>query len=213
MGEIAERLAASPRAIRHSGWAGVLIEAALGTDASSLPQPDFRALGLELKTLATRGDGRPVGNTFVCSVELNPTETTRWEDSRLWRKLQRVLWVPILTEPGLPPIERRVGSPFIWSPTEEEGLLLRADWEELLDRLRLFGATGTDSLQGRFLQVRAKAGEGGPRVFAIDDSGERIRHTPLGFYLRSAFTRRLLASSLDKTAAHSENDSAKTGQP
>lgn len=33
---------------RHKGWVGQLVELALGADAQSLAEPDFRAIGVEI---------------------------------------------------------------------------------------------------------------------------------------------------------------------
>ena len=41
-------------------------------------------------------------------------------------KLSRVLWVPVEGARHIPLAERRVGSPLLWSPSEEEERLLRA---------------------------------------------------------------------------------------
>ncbi len=52
-------------------------------------------------------------------------------------KLKRVLWIPVEGERSIPLAQRRVGSPLLWSPNEEEDRQLREDWEELMDMIVL----------------------------------------------------------------------------
>jgi len=182
LGEIAGQLGACPpRDLRRDrGWVGRLLGAALGTDASPRSRPDFSALGIELKSLPVSRDGRTLESTFVCAVSRQRDTAPVWEDSALRRKLARVLWVPVLAEPGLSPAQRRVGMPWLWSPTPGEAEVLRADWEELLQILRLEGTEFLDGRYGNYLQLRpqgAPAGEDG---------------VSWSFYLRPHFTARLL---------------------
>ena len=45
---------------RAKGWVGALLEAELGASAGSAPEPDFQAIGIELKTIPVRRDGRQI---------------------------------------------------------------------------------------------------------------------------------------------------------
>ncbi|STG49817.1 DNA mismatch repair protein [Escherichia coli] len=60
-----------------------------------------------------------------------------WETSHVRHKLKRVLWIPVEGERSIPLAQRRVGSPLLWSPNEEEDRQLREDWEELMDMIVL----------------------------------------------------------------------------
>lgn len=71
------------------GHIGELLENYLGASAGSLPEPDFRNIGVELKTLPIGQNGKPKESTFVCTVSLLPGDSSRWEDSLVKRKLSR----------------------------------------------------------------------------------------------------------------------------
>jgi len=185
---------------RHKGWVGQLFERLLGADASSRDEPDFTALGVELKSLPVTEDGRPVESTFVCTVPLGELEAVPWETSRVRRKLARVLWVPFEGDPAIAVPMRRVGAPFLWSPSSLEEMALRDDWEELGG---IIGAGGVESLSarvGRYLQVRPKAANARSRRRAIDDEGLILSTLPKGFYLRTRFTAAVLAANLHTRA-------------
>ena len=114
--------------LRAKGWAGQLLERALGASASSRAEPDFEQLGIELKSLPVDRRGRPRESTFVCTIALSEIGDVEWERSRVRRKLRRVLWLPIEADPELMPGARRVGEPLLWSPSAEEERALRFDW-------------------------------------------------------------------------------------
>lgn len=194
LGEVAERVGVRvPADLRRAkGWVGQLLEAALGADAASLAEPDFRAIGVEMKTLPIDREGRPRESTYVCTVPLETGIGERWEESWLRRKLARVLWVPIEADPATALAERRVGSPFLWSPDAGEERLLRTDWEELME-LVCFGELERITARfGQVLQIRPKAANARVLAPAIGPEGERVLTNPRGFYLRPSFTLTLL---------------------
>jgi len=176
---------------RDKGWAGQLLERALGATAGSRALPDFPHLGVELKSIPLDHRGRPRESTYVCVAPLDGSMATRWAASWVARKLARVLWVPIIG--AGPPAERLIGAPLMWSPSPEEARLLRADWEALSELIHLGLYHLIDARKGRVLQLRPKAASGSSRVWAQDAEGEWVRVNPRGFYLRAGFTRELLA--------------------
>ena len=133
LGSIAAEQGSVPPAdlTRAKGWAGQLLERALGASAASRAEPDFQHLGVELKSLPVDARGRPRESTFVCTIPLSEIGEVEWERSRVRRKLRRVLWLPIEAERRLLPAQRHVGEPLLWSPSAEEESALRFDWEEL----------------------------------------------------------------------------------
>ena len=48
---------------------------------------------------------------------------------------------------------------------------------------------------GTWLQIRPKAADSRARRWGVGETGEHIRTLPRGFYLRPAFTQRILARS------------------
>jgi len=86
-----------------------------------------------------------------------------------------------------------VGSPLLWSPSEEEEHQLRMDWEELMDLIVLGRVESITARHGEVLQLRPKAANSKALTEAIGTEGQRILTLPRGFYLKKNFTRALLA--------------------
>lgn len=177
---------------RHKGWIGELIEQLLGATAKSRIGPDFPELGVELKTLPLRRDGRPLESTFVCTIELAELEPANFRASRVYAKLAQVLWVPILADRELAPGLRTVGTPFLWRPSSEEFQVLEADWTELSTEIALGRAGDLTAHRGQALQVRPKARTGSSRRLAFDEDGGMYEEQPKGFYLRAGFTEQIV---------------------
>ncbi|MEN8169849.1 MAG: DNA mismatch repair endonuclease MutH [Pseudomonadota bacterium] len=177
---------------RHKGWVGQLLERALGADAESLPEPDFRDIGVEMKTLPIDRNGRPRESTYVCTVPLDEGLEARWEQSWICRKLSRVLWIPVEAEPDIPLSQRRIGTPLLWSPDQAETQALQQDWEELGDMIRTGELESITARMGTVLQIRPKAANSRVRCQSIGADGEAILTHPRGYYLRPAFTHAIL---------------------
>jgi DNA mismatch repair protein MutH len=174
----------------QKGRAGLLIERALGAHAGVRSEPDFPALGIELKTIPVDLRGRPLESTFVCALRLRDAERLDWAASAVRAKLAHVLWAPIVRAPGA--AEARVGRAFFWRPTPAQERVLRADFEELVGMVALGKVEALSARVGRWLQLRPKAAHGGVRVRAHGSDGEPLWAMPRGFYLRARFTAALL---------------------
>lgn len=181
---------------RAKGWLGELMELALGASAGARPVPDFEAIGVELKTLPVDPRGQPRESTYVCTVPLVGTAGLVWEDSLVRRKLARVLWVPFEADAALALGARRIGSPFLWSPSPADEAILRADWEEHLELIALGRIGEIDARLGSYLQIRPKALNARGLTRTHDETGLPGRTLPRGFYLRASFTRRILDQAL-----------------
>ncbi|MBY5993504.1 DNA mismatch repair endonuclease MutH [Ferrimonas balearica] len=195
LGEIAAELdVVVPEDLRrHKGWGGQLLELWLGASAGSRPEPDFPALGVELKSIPIDEQGKPLESTYICVCPLTDVSGLRWSDSVVCHKLNRVLWVPVEGSRAIPLAERRVGMPLLWQPDEQEAAVLRRDWEELMEQVALGQVERITAHQGEFLQLRPKAANRRVLTEAIGPDGLRIQTLPRGFYLRSRFTAALLS--------------------
>ncbi|TNV20835.1 DNA mismatch repair endonuclease MutH [Buttiauxella sp. B2] len=178
---------------RDKGWIGVLLELWLGASAGSKPEQDFAALGIELKTIPVDRLGRPLETTFVCVAPLTGNTGVVWETSHVRHKLKRVLWIPVEGERQIPLAERHIGTPLLWTPTEEEERQLRLDWEELMDLIVLGQVERITARHGEVLQLRPKAANSKALTDAIGADGSPILTLPRGFYLKKNFTAALLA--------------------
>lgn len=180
--------------LHHKGWTGQLLERLLGATAASRDVPDFEHLGIELKTLPVDARGRPVESTFVCTVPIEEIAQSEWGDSRVKRKLDQVLWIPVDGERSIPMPRRRIGEPLLWSPSVEEEATLHFDWDTLAGMVGRGDIDGITGHLGTALQIRPKARDSRARLWGLDEDGVRIEQMPRGFYLRASFTQAILKS-------------------
>ena len=178
---------------RRKGFAGELLERALGAAAASRSGPDFPALGVELKSLPVGARGQPLESTFVCTLPLGRVGDLEWQASPVRRKLENVLWIPVQGQREIAPGARLIGEPLLWSPSAEQEAELRHDWDELSG---LIGRGRIDEISGhlgRCLQVRPKAAHSRVRRAAFRPGEGRSDELPRGFYLRAPFTARIVS--------------------
>lgn len=179
--------------LREKGWVGQLLEHVLGASAGSLPEPDFMELGIELKTLPISNNGTPLETTFISVAPLTDVTGLTFEQSTVYKKLKHVLWLPILAERDIAPVDRVIGSGFLWQPNNAQLAQLKRDWEELIDMIALGQIEQVNGHYGEVLQLRPKAANSKVLTDAIGKNGERIQTLPRGFYLKTQFTRQILA--------------------
>jgi len=191
--------------MQEKGWTGQLIEYVLGATAGSKPLPDFEDLGIELKTLPISYKGKPLETTFVSVTPLinvtgifvsvtpliNVTGMT-WHTSAVRKKLNHVLWLPILSERDIAPFDRTIGSGFLWQPTPEQDALLQRDWEEQMELIALGRVDEISGHLGDAIQIRPKAANSKVVTDAIGPNGQTIKTLPRGFYLKTSFTGAIL---------------------
>jgi DNA mismatch repair protein MutH len=177
---------------REKGWSGQLIEMWLGATAGSKPQQDFPQLGVELKTLPINYFGAPLETTYVCYAPLMRQEHTHWLNSNVYNKLQQVLWIPVIGDRSVTPADRSIGMPVLWRPDDNQSKQLKADWEELMERISLGEIETITARTGEVLQLRPKAADGSVLIDAIGKDGSLVKTRPRGFYLRKSFTQQIL---------------------
>ena len=193
-GELATQLdiPVPPDLKRDKGWVGMLLETALGATAGSKAEQDFRHLGIELKTIPINSQGYPLETTFVSLAPLTQNRGVNWQNSHVRHKLSRVLWIPIEGSRSIPLAERRIGTPILWQPSEQQERQLQRDWEELMDYIVLGQLDKINARLGEVLQLRPKGANSKSLTKGIGKNGEIIDTLPLGFYLRKAFTHEIL---------------------
>ncbi|OCG03934.1 DNA mismatch repair endonuclease MutH [Gilliamella sp. wkB112] len=177
---------------KQKGWVGNLIETFLGANAGSKAERDFANLGIELKTIPVDKLGRPLETTFVSVTPLMANHGVIWETCHVKYKLTKVLWIPIEGERTIPLAQRKVGCPILWTPTTEQELQLKQDWQELMDMIALGQVEKITARYGTYLQIRPKAANGKALTEAIGENGQIIMTRPRGFYLKKSFTLQIL---------------------
>ncbi|WP_137222349.1 DNA mismatch repair endonuclease MutH [Shewanella sp. MEBiC00475] len=179
---------------RDKGWIGQLIESELGALAGSKPEQDFLHLGVELKTIPINHKGKPLETTYVTVAPLINIQGMTWENSVVYHKLQRVLWVPVEGERSIPVGERRVGTPILWQPTAQQAKQLQQDWEEIMELIVLGQVDKITARQGEVLQLRPKAANSKVLTESVAEDGSIQLSNPRGFYLKIDFTQQILTN-------------------
>lgn len=192
VGELAAALSrAMPAdAKRAKGFVGELVERALGATAGSRSEPDFPALGVELKTIPLDASGKPRESTFVCTLRFGEAIELDYASSAAASKLACVLFVPVETS-DVPLASRRFGRAALWTPTPHEQARLEADWGLIATRLAAGDGGTIDARTGEVLQVRPKGQRATDRKIVTDEHGPHWWH-PRGLYLRTSFTDEVL---------------------
>lgn len=185
---------ALPTSTTHAkGWLGQTVEHYLGATARSRPEPDFPHLGIEMKTLPLNNQGTPRESTYICHISLMDLHQQQWHTSWIYQKLQHVLWIPYQADPAIPYARRCLGTPLLWQLSTTQARLLQQDWEELMEKLSLGEQNQISAHLGQYLQIRPKAANARSLTPAYNEQGEHCQTLPLGFYLRTEFTRKILA--------------------
>jgi DNA mismatch repair protein MutH len=176
---------------QRKGWLGQALEPILGATAGTSAEPDFKELGIELKTLPITASGSPAESTYITSIPLLTIHQQQWHTSQCFAKLKRILWVPIEGDTRIIYEQRRVGRAFLWSPDKAQEELLAADWHYLTTQISIGNLDCLDARVGQYLQIRPKAASGLSLCDGFDEYGTKVKTLPRGFYLRSRFTKTL----------------------
>lgn len=197
LGELAAhlQLPIPEHTLQAKGWIGQLIELYLGASGGSQAVHDFPLLNLELKTIPITHDKKPLESTYVCTVQSNE-HAIDWRDSWVYRKLQHVLWIPVLTKSTarIPLAARVIQEPIWWRMDAATESILRADWEELMEMVALGMTRNISAKFGEYLHIRPKAANSKVLVDYLDQDAEPTKVVPRGFYLRPQFTQQILGS-------------------
>jgi len=183
LGDLALSLNGFMHSKMHKGDTGRLIEMLLGGQNSNSRAPDLEDLWLEIKTLPLQRNLKIIENTFLSSIPL-PFCDGSLENSRLWYKISKILFVTILRAGKSPSYHDRIGKSFIldWNHDSIALNALKKDWNLLSSILLLEEYHLLDSTLGEILHVRPKARDAAHKVLV-----GRLKINPLGFYLRKTF--------------------------
>ncbi|HXK00556.1 MAG TPA: DNA mismatch repair endonuclease MutH [Buchnera sp. (in: enterobacteria)] len=177
---------------KNKGFIGYLLEEILGAGSGNKAQQDFLDIGVELKTIPINKKNIPLESTFVCSVPLKKNIALVWNNSYFYKKIKRILWIPIQGEKDVPVSDRLIGKPFLWTPNSMQENLIRSDWEELMDLIILGGIEDITGKNGTVLQVLKRSSNCSYLTHAIGKHGEVIFTVPRYFYLKKTFTFTIL---------------------
>ena len=183
-------------ATHGKGFIGELMEILLGASASNHSIPDFPQLGLELKTLPVDAEFKVMESTFLCHAPLTDIRGLTFENSPLFSKIKRVLFIVIDGTRDRDYALRKVLGYFFYSPDEKELETLRKDYDELYELIKTGQVDRITAHIGQIIQLRPKGANGKALCDAIGADGETIKTRPRGFYIRRRFTQELLRKNL-----------------
>ncbi|MDD7022751.1 MAG: DNA mismatch repair protein MutH [Aeromonadales bacterium] len=180
--------------LHGKGFQGELIERFLGASAPGLPIPDFPNLGCELKTVPLDERFCPLESTFICSAPLDPAAPSRFEDSILFHKISRVLFVFLVAPRNFTYQQRFVAGYRFWRPDGAQMAAIRADYDELMEMAKTGRADEITARDGAVVQMRPKAADGTALTRVSGPDGSMVLTRPRGFYMRRSFMESLLRS-------------------
>lgn len=178
--------------LHGKGFTGELMERMLGASASNLPIPDFPELGLELKTLPVSNELEPLESTFLCHAPLSNVRNLTFENSALYSKIKRVLFIVINAQRDQDFSQRKVLGYFYFSPNEEQLNQLKSDFNELYELVKTGNVEKINARMGHIIQMRPKGANGKALTECIGPDGNMIKTRPRGFYMRRSFTKMIL---------------------
>lgn len=186
-------LAVPTQTTHAKGWLGQAVEKYLGASSGSLPQPDFPELSIELKTVPVDKNARVLESTYVTVLSLLSDLEYDWQSSVCYKKLQNVLWIPVEGEKNIPFHQRRIGQARLWSPNEQQYLVLKQDWENIMEMVVTGKVEKLNGSIGHYLHVRPKAANASVITDSFDEDANLIKTLPRGFYLRTRLTNQIMS--------------------
>lgn len=192
--QLAQALNLSPPngLVTAKGWLGQSIELYLGAQSGCLPVPDFPSLQIELKTIPVNQKGQVIESTYVTTLPLMNHKQFIWHESTCYKKLQKVLWIPVEGDKNIPFLQRRIGQAILWSPSDEQYQILKSDWEHIVDWVLMGKIEQINGSIGKYLHVRPKAAHSRVLTKSFDQEGQIIQTLPRGFYLRTVLTQQIM---------------------
>lgn len=179
---------------QRKGFIGQAIEIILGTTAKNNAEPDFQELGIELKTIPINKQGKPQESTFITTIPLLHIHKQKWEDSNCYKKLKKVLWIPVEGDKSISFGKRRIGRAILWNMPEEDEIILKKDWDLLTNLIVLGKLNEINGTLGEYLQIRPKGQNSRSLCYGYNEEGRKVKTLPRAFYLRSKFTAKILAT-------------------
>lgn len=183
------------------GFTGELLEILLGASAENRPIPDFPKLGLELKTLPVDSNLVPLESTFLCHAPLTGIRHLTFENSTLYSKIKRVLFVVVTAQRDMDFEDRIIAGYFFFTPDKFQYSQIKRDYNELYEMIKTGNVEKISARIGQIIQLRPKCANGRALTDCIGPDGEFIKTRPRGFYMRRNFTKSLIEEKLKQQQA------------
>ncbi|QJC36686.1 hypothetical protein GJU00_02065 [Enterobacteriaceae endosymbiont of Donacia simplex] len=178
---------------KDKGIIGKLIEFYLiGNKQNNFSNQDIPHLGIEIKTITIDINNKIINDSFICSLPLINKNNLFFYQSKLYNKLSKILWIPIIIKNiNTPILMRKIGHPFFWIPSINEKKKLHDDWDNLMKLLILGKIKYINFYNGYILLVKNK-GNKKQLTKTINNIGEIISVIPKSLYLKKKFLYSLI---------------------
>lgn len=173
------------------GYLGQMLELYLGADGSNKADVDFSNLDLELKTISTDENLKPLESPFICSCKLFALDQIDFYQSLLYRKVKKILFVLISGKKHEYLGNKIIKAYFIFTPNAKQLAIIKQDYDELMHYICTGRCNEINATLGTIIQMRPKAANGQIVTSYLDANGTLSYTRPRGFYMRRAFIEHL----------------------
>jgi DNA mismatch repair protein MutH len=142
--------------------AGLAIESHFGIPPNSSPDPDFPGAGIELKVVPLRRTGRGLGvkeRTVISMIDYITFIEETWATASVRGKL-KILFVFFEHLDGIPKTSFPIQEVLLWKPDARTEVLIQADWERVLTKVRQGRAHELSESDGAVMGPCTKAAKG-----------------------------------------------------
>jgi DNA mismatch repair protein MutH len=188
-------------AVRNKGFAGHVVQAALGAPTDNSPRRDLVAFGLEIKTIPLRVDLTVREATKIASLNYQHLLDSAWRTSHVYQKMRTTLFVPVVKRDTEAWQDWYMCGSFIWLPTEEEDEQLQRDYEAvrgLVQQGKLSALTSRRYPEGPCRNLLPRPGgrdADDAQTFRL--GGQIVAAERRAWFLHSHFVQSLVDANLD----------------
>lgn len=190
--------------LKRKDYSRAVINAHLEASLKINPDDYLKKVGLTLKTTPiSHGSLISVEPLRLCSLRLKNFTTEAWEDCELNTVLKGILILPLIVEAkNLGQAYRKVGSVFMWIPSEDEVDEIRKEWlwfQEFAKKGAIpkkrgvisNGLTFPTEATSKYIHMKPHSVKG---KFETDAFGNQVRK--MAFYLNPPYLRNLILNTV-----------------
>ncbi|QJC35461.1 hypothetical protein GJT97_02025 [Enterobacteriaceae endosymbiont of Donacia proxima] len=174
--------------IKDKGIIGKLIEYYLiGKKQNNKLNQDIPHLGIEIKTITINLKNKVLNDCFICSFPLIIKHNLSFYKKKLYKKISKILWIPIITNNINTSIfNKKIGDPFFWEPSFKDKVKLNNDWNNLIKLLIIGQLKKINFYKGNILLIKNK-GNKKQLTRTINQNGKFLYILPKSFYFKKKY--------------------------
>ncbi|QJC36272.1 hypothetical protein GJT99_02035 [Enterobacteriaceae endosymbiont of Donacia cincticornis] len=178
--------------IKDKGLIGKLVEYYLiGEKQNNKLNQDIPYLGIEIKTITINLKNKILNDSFICSFPLLIKNNLSFYKKKLYEKISKILWIPIITKSVNTHIfKKKIGNPFFWEPSTKDKIKLDNDWNNLIKLLIIGQLQNINYYNGYILLVKNKSNTK-QLTKTINKNGKILYISPKAFYFKKKYLNSL----------------------